>query len=283
MSDKYIDKIFVAVRNEEKTAYVTYFSDDKGFEKRANTGRSWANVSYGKNKEYTEHFYDNVPTAGFKVIGFSTRYSTDNKVIDIEDSRGFSFQVYMSSFVELLKNCTIINGIIQDELIYVFCMKTGQLSLVKYDPVTFEEYKQNAINDVVLFKPKVGEYGKRTQSNEILRYLGYGKVEFKYKIWRMKRDTWSSPNNEYVQYTDKLYSKTLDKKQHVFVKNTGYSNRLMYFTSMPKLIATIPDEESKVEFDYYTDYNLDDLIEKENRYSGHYYSARINKEDFKIT
>ena len=82
-------------------AYITYYEDNKAFEKRKQTGLSWS-------KEKDGVIFDNTPTKGFQVLGVTTRYSTDNKVFNIKDTvRDFSFQIPSGNLAGLLMDTTM--------------------------------------------------------------------------------------------------------------------------------------------------------------------------------
>lgn len=100
----------------ENLAYMTYTDgSQKEFEKRKKTGLRWA-VSYVDRSpvQAEEHYIDNEPVSGFKIVGVKRRYSTDNKVFDIEDPRGFTVQVPAVNLLEIIENSTIVNGVIQE-------------------------------------------------------------------------------------------------------------------------------------------------------------------------
>jgi hypothetical protein len=78
-------------------------------------------------QDLVPQLWDNVPVRGFKVCGFKSRYSTSNKLILVEDPRGGQFEVKVDSFVDLMSEVSIVNGVIQDECIWV-----GNKVLEKY-------------------------------------------------------------------------------------------------------------------------------------------------------
>lgn len=98
--------------------------DDAAFKKRRKTCDDWARIGQPRHahgtdwKEGTGVFMDNKPQTGFEISGWGSRYSTDNKVFDIKDPRGFSLEIYAKNLVELIQSTTIINGVVQDECIW---------------------------------------------------------------------------------------------------------------------------------------------------------------------
>lgn len=133
-----------------------------------NVKRQWVNVKEG------EYFtLDNTPTKGYKVIGFSTRYSTSNKHIYIEHPNGFVFEMTIETFIEMLKEVKIENGIIQDEMIIysmkgknALCVNGGELfDSLEDDGAKFINVSNLSVGDVIVLR------GKSTLQNKIT-YLG---------------------------------------------------------------------------------------------------------------
>ncbi|UAV90021.1 hypothetical protein REC_172 [Pseudomonas phage REC] len=65
-----------------------------------------------------EGIYDNVPMKGFKVGSDATRWTTENKVFNLHDPRGFTVQIPTGNLSTLIQTCTIINGEIMDECVW---------------------------------------------------------------------------------------------------------------------------------------------------------------------
>jgi len=61
--------------------------------------------------------YDNTPVTGYSVAGSVSRYSTSNKLIRAEDPRGWQIEIPVENFIQLIRDCVIDRGVIQDELI----------------------------------------------------------------------------------------------------------------------------------------------------------------------
>lgn len=133
-----------------------------------NVKRQWVNVKEG------EYFtLDNTPTKGYKVIGFSTRYSTSNKHIYIEHPKGFVFEMTVETFIEMLKEVKIDNGVIQDEMILysmkgknALCVSGGELfDSLEEDGAKFINVSNLSVGDVIVLR------GKSTLQNKVT-YLG---------------------------------------------------------------------------------------------------------------
>lgn len=102
-------------------AYMTYYEKGSAFEKRMKTGTSWATSAYPKDKNYVEpspEIIDNVPISGFKILGDVTRWSTSNKLFQIQDPRGFVVEVPSSNLTTLLLHTNIIKAEIQGDCIW---------------------------------------------------------------------------------------------------------------------------------------------------------------------
>lgn len=109
---KKFDKMYVGVRDQDKMAFMVPDGDDAAAKNRKATVDNWTNKG-------SKHLFDNVPTKGFKVVGSSSRYSTSNKFVKIEDPRGFVLEVSIANIVHIAQNCDIIRGEIQGELVWV--------------------------------------------------------------------------------------------------------------------------------------------------------------------
>ncbi len=70
-----------------------------------------------RDKDIPRMCYDNNPTTGFSVAGSVTRWSTSNKLIRVEDPRGFQFEIPVENFIDIIRECTIKQGIILDEMV----------------------------------------------------------------------------------------------------------------------------------------------------------------------
>lgn len=109
---KKFDKMYVGIRTQDKVAFMVPDGDDAAAKSRKANVDSWTSTG-------SKHLFDNVPTKGFKVVGSSSRYSTSNKFVKIEDPRGFVLEVSIANIVHIAQNCDIIRGEIQGELVWV--------------------------------------------------------------------------------------------------------------------------------------------------------------------
>lgn len=111
---------------EYKLAYMTHREYNKDnteaekFLKRKNTGKDWARgYRHSSTAELpTELEFDNKPVQGFVIVGSQSRWSTDNKVIRVEDPRKFVVEIPVSALTTLMKFTTIVNGVVQGECLW---------------------------------------------------------------------------------------------------------------------------------------------------------------------
>lgn len=110
-----IVKIEVTVRKNDNQAFIIPNGTTAALEKRRETVRGWVGR---QNYDNNTNIYDNVPTKGFKVESFTSRYSTSNKFIKVSDPRGWIVDVSIENFVDLLSTTTVENGVFKDEIVY---------------------------------------------------------------------------------------------------------------------------------------------------------------------
>lgn len=101
-------------KNEEDLAYMCQHGNDSAFKKRKETGISWS-----RNDIHPDgHIFKNEPLEGFKLGRSVSRYSTDNKVFRLEDPRGFTVEISTGNLEMLMRDVTIIKGVIQGKCVW---------------------------------------------------------------------------------------------------------------------------------------------------------------------
>lgn len=70
--------------------------------------------------KYQPIIVDNEPINGFTIVDFVSRSSTQNKLIRIRDPRGFKLEISVANLLELLGQCTVINGTFNTRCIWDF-------------------------------------------------------------------------------------------------------------------------------------------------------------------
>lgn len=179
---KLYQKYYVAIKPSSELAYVIpLFGSEANIAKQKSKGDDWA-------KEYKREIHgyvdgesleiENTPTTGYEVIGFSSRYSTSNKHIYLKHPQGFHFEMAIETFVEMLKETTVENGIIQNDMVIysykgknALCVYGGDLyNTLEEDGVKFLKVDSLKEGDVISLKGvsnlhnKVTYIGKRSIS-----------------------------------------------------------------------------------------------------------------------
>ena len=157
-------------------AYVTYYEENAAFEKRKETGTSWAGRYYrGKQEAPLDNeavICDNELLSGYKILTNKSRYSTSNVVWRILDPRGFIFEIYSGNMCNLLLESVINNGTIEDECILGF--DNGKVALLSKN----SEPYQKALVETKIVKEYTGVFNidnicSDTDDN-LYKYLGAG-------------------------------------------------------------------------------------------------------------
>ena len=117
---KIFDKLYVGVRNDEdRLAFAVPIDNTSAYAKRKHTVDEWTKGSR-YNKTIPEFLtIDNTPKTGFEVGECVTRHVTSNRLFRVLDP-DYKFQVEISSdnLASILKNCTIIKGVIQEKCLW---------------------------------------------------------------------------------------------------------------------------------------------------------------------
>lgn len=126
---KFPDEIYVAFQGRDKAkfpaAYAVPNENTAASKKQKENADNWATFAIfdkqtQSNKWYKgiSEIFKNEPIEGFEIASFTSRYSTDNKVFRVRDPRGFTLEIYADNLVDLIKNSTIINGVIQGKKLW---------------------------------------------------------------------------------------------------------------------------------------------------------------------
>lgn len=135
-----------------KLGFATPFGTDAAFEKRKETVENWAKGYGWGDKGNPEFFtFDNVPTSGFSVETTVSRSSTDNKVMQLNDPRGFRFEISMYNFTDILMNTLIDHGKIEGKFVYGRDGNMNRL-LFAHDPLYLESLMEKEA-----YTPQIGD------------------------------------------------------------------------------------------------------------------------------
>ena len=201
------DKLWYVKRTNEDLAYMTYYKEDKAFEKRKETGTSWARSS----EEGV--VCDNTPQEGFIVGQSVSRYFTSNKLFRVMDPRGFEVEIPTDNLAMLLQSCTITNSVVQEKCVWG---REGSNHILLNEGS--EPYKAAMENMDKLaheaLKPKdhvVGDVLK-TLDSWLFLYLGRVKITYKIKLYKRHANCYGEYNSGSVASSEPFYETTLQDK-----------------------------------------------------------------------
>jgi hypothetical protein len=188
-------QLFVGVKdsNLDKAkfplAFATpYDKEDAPFLKRKASVENWCSGYYGSKEKNlsTYHYLDNVPTEGYRIAGYTSRYSTSNKFIEIYDPRGFCFEISVKNMFDIMLLGEIKNGVILGK--YVFG-RDGSVNVLLHE--THEAVKASQAVSKTLGELKFGDIIVAQKQKRI--YLGQKYIA----------DIYSNYKHDYV-YLEKL-------------------------------------------------------------------------------
>lgn len=124
--------------------------------------KSWA----GKDGTYEHH--PNTSMKGFSIVGSVSRISNDNKVFRIRDPRGFEVEISSSNLSDIILENTLINGEIQEELVWFRDGSSNYLG-----NVNMPEYAMSTQEPVTKSSIEVGAwYVRHDRKDTYYRYEG---------------------------------------------------------------------------------------------------------------
>lgn len=113
-------------------------ANKKSLQSIRNWIKGYRRVSTASDEDIKVHTIPNTFISGFKIVSSVSRYSTDNKVFEIEDPRGFILQIYADNLMEILSHSTVNKGVISGE--GAWTKVRGNTYLVLMGSPTHDEY-----------------------------------------------------------------------------------------------------------------------------------------------
>lgn len=118
---KIFDQLYVGVKDDGQGFMVPH-ENNASSRKREETVNGWLGCRYDPSPEDLAkldiRIMPNDPQFGFKLSGSASRHSTSNKVVKIDDPRGFVLELYIPALFRLISEVTMVNGAIKEELIW---------------------------------------------------------------------------------------------------------------------------------------------------------------------
>lgn len=201
------DKLWYVKRTNEDLAYMTYYKEDKAFEKRKETGTSWS----GSSEEGV--ICANKPLEGFIVGQSVSRYSTSNKLFRVMDPRGFEVEIPTDNLAMLLQSCTITNSVVQEKCVWGREGSNHILLNEGSEPYKAAMENMDKLAHEVI-KPKdhvVGDVLK-TSDSWLFLYLGKVKITYEIKLYKRHANCYGEYNSGSVTSSEPFYETTLQDK-----------------------------------------------------------------------
>lgn len=219
---------------EQKLAYMTNADNTAAFKKRQETGLNWS-----RNENKAGDFYDNTPMTGFKLGKAVSRWSTSNKYFRLEDPRGFEVEISTGNLEMLVRDVTIIKGVIQDECLWA--REDGNVLV----SVNSEPYTSSVVmnKDALAARPKMKDIkvGEEVVFENGDRGVYVGKFAFGIKI---KIVTNNNPGGSWydrdknLSYQERIV--TTDEMHFFREPKLNYKKQVCYVSySTPKLLQNL--------------------------------------------
>lgn len=287
---------------DKDLAYLCNYEENKAFEKRKETGVNWATGYYRWNHhkdapKFPEgEIIDNDPLAGFEIVESVTRWSTSNKVIRIQDPRGFLCEITTGNLIALLKTANVINCVVTENCVWARDGGNNILLPVNSEPYLrgVKNLKKEKAKTIPMSEVEPGDIIEfATTDDSEWTYVGRGKA-----VWEACRKTYEAqeggtywrPN----QKTDPLIKEekleAVDSKTtYFFAQKTRYSGGDKWAGKMltsPKVLKVKgkSTELAEVRQIKYHDYpperistKLEDVMYMEH---GYYYSSYLSNRKY---
>lgn len=173
-----------------------------------------------KNHKTNSHQeFDNIPTAGYSIEGWS--YPDSNGMSVIHPNNG---KFYISFTTALFDNCTIIKGIIQEKCVIA---KNGRYYTLL--PETSPEYDIALKGDIEYISPSKLKMGEGCESKSIKNQIFIGSSIATYEIKVSYQDTKNSPVKE------KRYNIKDDERYWFVYKDWRHNEKIISSSKSTKL------------------------------------------------
>jgi hypothetical protein len=224
---------------------MTHYAEDEAFNKRVDTGTSWAGVDYKERNPSAGVTIENTPTKGFYIGDSVSRWSTSNKLFRVTDPRGFMVEVPTGNISILLHHTTVINGVVQSECVWgregnnhILLPVNSEPYLLTLDQMDTLENKLISVKDL-----KVGDWVKMFEDPTEYYYAGKLKGSWKLRgfttsgYWERDRGT-----TTYSEWTDPIQD---EKWVDAFLSKNTYSEKTTWSVqtfSKPKIVEVVKHE-----------------------------------------
>ena len=262
---KIYKEYYVSVKADNELAYVLPLSGgQKKIADQKSKGERWAKSQTRKHNDETGQYYleyqdgvsftiSNEPTSGYEIIGFSDRYSTSNKHIYLKHPKGFHFEMTIETFIEMIKETTIEQGVIKEDLV-IYTYK-GKNALCVYGGSLYDTLEEDGAKYLTIDSLKDGDVitlkGKSKIDNKVT-YIGKRKLSADIEICYNTEQLKEISNYTGSYYSSKRYEKgescdfsIPQKELHLFMLEDKYGTKLFTYTNVKtiKVVNVLSNEE----------------------------------------
>jgi len=216
---KYFDWQYVGLRYEEtKSGFPLGFAVPDGTDGAAKKRKESVNRWAGKPGKRVY----NVPSNGFVLVDWESRYSTDNKVVRVIDPRGFELEIYIPNLMDLVLNTTIEQGEIKAHLVWI--RDGANNRLIRADSPEFELAKANLKKTPKKkLRHEPGDIIKAGNWDDEYLYLGLVDVEYiipageKTVINKNTNANWNWRKNTYYEFGTDTVKASSAGRRHAYI------------------------------------------------------------------
>ena len=227
-----IDGEYVAVEETTEPTYkigfVSYY-DEKGRFRHETSFNNWI------SKRVPTEKHENVPTKGFKIFKQANRFSYNrfcsyrNVSFEIQDPRGWVFEITQDNLAWIIDNCSIIKGDIEGEFVYGWDGKDRVLI-----PCSSETFKDNIVFSNILnaqsyITPKNLQmwHVYKSKQGEKMMFVGRHDI-YSRRSWAKNRYSWNGEEET--------------KKKEGYIKDSEGRWRICRKKSKQYLFANLRDD-----------------------------------------
>lgn len=262
---KIYKEYYVSVKPDSELAYVLPLSGgQKKIVDQKAKGERWAKSQIRKLNDETGQYYweyqdgssftiSNEPTSGYEIIGFSDRYSTSNKHIYLKHPKGFHFEMAIETFIEMIKETTVEQGVIKEDLV-IYTYK-GKNALCVYGGSLYDTLEEDGARYLTIDSLKDGDVitlkGKSKIDNKVT-YIGKRKLSADIEICYNTEQLMDVSKNDFNWYFTKGYEKieycgfsVPQKEMHLFMLEDKYGTKLFTYNNLKtiKVVNVLGNEE----------------------------------------
>lgn len=227
------EKVWTTDEPTYKMGFVSYY-DEKGKFRHETSFEGW------RNHHVPTEEHENVPISGFKIFKQANRFTWNrfcsyrNVILEVQDPRGWVFEITQDNLAWIIDNCSIIKGDIEGEFVYGWDGKDRVLI-----PCSSETFKDNIafsniLNSQSYIAPKNLQmwHVYKSRQGEKMMFVGRHDIYSRH----------SCANSRY-------HSEEEAKKKEGYIKDSEGRWRICKKKSKQYLFVILRDDGT-----YYTDY-----------------------------